>query len=81
MLAFDEIVDHPTPDRPWTIEGIKGGKIFQLVWLKTSQNIFHAAAFKLEDSIRQAFGENLIGLSIVHRELFQIHRFSGCFFD
>ena len=68
LLAGDEVVHHSALERPWPIERIERNEIVEALGLGFAEQVAHARALELEDAVRLAIAEELVGLAIVERD-------------
>jgi hypothetical protein len=71
VLALDEVVDHPAAERTRSIQGYQGDDILEDGRPEFAQDIAQALAFELEDAERAGLAQQLIGPSIIERDIFQ----------
>ena len=72
VLARDERRD--VFHRPGTVHGVEGGQVVQAIGLGIAQHALHAFGFKLENALRIAAREQLVGPGIVQRDRVHVER-------
>ena len=67
LLARDEIVHHPALQRAWAVQRVQRDQVVEPRRLRLPQEFAHARAFELEDAVRLAVREQLVGLLVIER--------------
>src|SRR5439155_25184357 len=69
VMAEDEIVNHSSINRSWSIQCVKRREVFNTLRSQLPANLLHPRRFELEDSIRLALAKQLHSLLVVKQNL------------
>ncbi len=79
VLAFDELIRHPTLERTRPVESVQSDQVAEAFGLKIPQQVLHARALKLKDSVRVPGFEDLERFLIIQRDILQVYLLAGFF--